>query len=292
MVSESLSLRRPVDFPSRVCGTTGLRIHTAAQQLVLTNAATAVVFLLLGGLLGVLMGLTRWPEVGLLAGDADWYYRILTAHGMNALLYWIIFFEIAGLYFGGAIVLNARLVAPKLAWVGYGLMLAGALLSNVMVFSGEATVMFTAYAPLKANPLFYLGTILFAVGALIGVVLFFATVVVAKAEGRYQGSVPLVTFGLITAAIIALATLLGGVLTFVPAFFWSLGWMALDAEVYPLLLAGPPPPPDQPGRDGLGVVFPGARDHGRAAAERKDQPLRLCALHPVHQPGLGPPPAG
>jgi cytochrome c oxidase subunit 1 len=234
MAQQTLPLRRPIDFVSRVCGTTGLRIHIAAQNLILTNAATAIVFLLFGGIMGIMLGLTRWPEISLLSSVPDIYYRFLTAHGMSMLLYWIIFFEIAGLYFGSAIVLNARLIMPKLAWVAYGLMVAGAVLSTVMVLMGEATVMFTAYVPLKASPYYYLGTILFAVGALIAVMLFFATVVVAKAEGRYKGSVPLVTFGLITAAIIAVTTLVGGVLTFVPAFLWSLGLMNLDAEVYRL----------------------------------------------------------
>lgn len=234
MAQTTLPLRRPVEFVSRVCGTTGLRIHIAAQQLILTNAATAIVFLLFGGIMGLMLGLTRWPEVGLLTSVPDIYYSFLTAHGMNMLLYWIIFFEVAGLYFGSAIVLNARLVAVKTAWFAYGLMLVGALMTNAVVLMGEASVMFSAYVPLKASPFFYLGTNIFAVGALIAVILFFATVVVAKVEGRFKGSVPLVTFGLITAAIIAVATLLGGVLTFVPAFLWSLGLMNLDPEVYRL----------------------------------------------------------
>jgi len=234
MAQQTIPMRRPVEFLSRICGTTGLQIDIAAQNLILTNAATAIVFLLLGGIMGMLLGLTRWPEISLLSSVPDIYYRFLTAHGMNMLLYWIIFFEIAGLYFGCTILLNARLVMPKLAWVSYGLMVIGAVMSNIVVFMGEASVMFTAYVPLKASPLFYLGTIFFAVGALTAVILFFATVIVAKAEGRYQGSVPLVTFGLITAAIIAVTTLLGGVLTYVPAFLWSLGLMNLDPEVYRL----------------------------------------------------------
>jgi hypothetical protein len=83
-----------------------------------------------------------------------------------------------------------------------------------------------------------LGVILFAVGALIAVILFFATLIVAKLEKRYEGSVPLVTFGLIAAAIIALYTLIEGALAFVPAFFWSLGLMELDPAYYRNLFWG------------------------------------------------------
>lgn len=232
MATDALPLRQPAEFESRICQTTGLTVDLAAERLITANAVTAVVFLLIGGLMGLLVVLTRWPAVGLLSGSPELYYRFLTAHGMNTLIYWIIFFEIAGLYFGGAVVLNARLVSPNLAWTAYALMLGGAVLTDVMIFLGRADVMFTAYVPLKAHPLFYLGTIIFAVGALIAVGLFFATVLVARAEGRYTGSVPLVTFGLITAAIIAVVTLVGGVVTYVPAFFWSLGLMDLDPAVY------------------------------------------------------------
>ena len=45
--------------------------------------------------------------------------------------------------------------------------------------------------------------ILVAVGTLIGVILYFATLYKAKKEKTYQGSVPLVVFGATAAAIIA-----------------------------------------------------------------------------------------
>jgi cytochrome c oxidase subunit 1 len=207
----------------RTCTATGLQVDLAAQRLIVGNAVAAVVFLLIGGIMALLIALTRWQAVHLLS--AVWFYRTLTAHGFDMLVAWIVFFEVAGLYFGSAIMLNARLVGARLAWVAYGLMLAGALLVNAIVMLGQADVMFTAYVPLKAHPLFYLGMILFAVGALIAVGIFFATLIVAKMEKRYQGSLPLVVYGLGTAAIIATYTLISGALTFVPALFWSLGWM-------------------------------------------------------------------
>lgn len=223
-----------IESQFRTCAVTGLKVHLPAQRLILANAVAAVVFLLVGGILALLIGLTRWPAVQLL--PADLYYRFVTAHGINMLVFWIVFFEVAGLYFGGAVLLNARLVQPGLAWIAFILMVAGALLTDWIVFAGKADVMFTAYVPMKADPLFYLGIILFAVGAIVAVSLFFATIIVAKAEGRTSGSVPLVTFGLLTAAIIALFTLLAGAITFIPTFFWSLGWIpTFDPGVYRVL---------------------------------------------------------
>ena len=43
-------------------------------------ATTGVVCLLAGGILALLVTLTRWPAVGNLL-QADWFYLALTAHG-------------------------------------------------------------------------------------------------------------------------------------------------------------------------------------------------------------------
>ncbi len=214
----------------RTCQYTGLKVDVAAQSLIKANAVAAVVFLALGGLMGLLVALTRWPAVHLL--PAEWFYLVLTGHGANVLLFWIIFFEIAVLYFASAVLLNCRLPAPGLAWLGFVLMVIGAVLANVAVLQGESSVMFTSYPPMMAKPIFYLSLILFAVGALVGVGIFFATLVVAKEEGTYQGSIPLVTFGALTAAIIAVFTIGTGAIILIPTLLWSMG---LIANIDPLL---------------------------------------------------------
>ena len=112
-------------------------------------------------------------------------------------------------------------------------------MANVAVLQGESSVMFTSYVPMQAAPHFYLGLILFAVGALIGVFVFFGTLVVAKDEGTYKGSVPLVTFGAITAAIIAVFTLTSGAIILIPTFLWSIGLIShIDPVVYKIVWWG------------------------------------------------------
>jgi cytochrome c oxidase subunit 1 len=214
----------------RTCQYTGLKVDIAAQTLIKANAVAAVVFLAVGGLMGLLVALTRWPAVHLL--PAEWFYLVLTGHGANVLLFWIIFFEIAILYFASAILLNCRIAAPKFAWLGFVLMVVGAILANVTVLQGDSSVMFTSYPPMQARPNFYLALILFAVGALIGCTVFFATLVIAKEEGTYQGSVPLVTFGAVTAGIIAVFTLASGAIILIPTWLWSLG---LISDIDPLM---------------------------------------------------------
>ncbi|MGD2138310.1 MAG: cbb3-type cytochrome c oxidase subunit I [Gammaproteobacteria bacterium] len=218
-------------FTHRVCPATGLRIHSAAENLIKANAVTAIVFLAVGGFFGLMVALTRWPGVHLL--PADWFYLVLTGHGLDVLLVWIIFFEIAVLYFASAILLNSRLAAPRWAWTAFALMLIGALMVNVAVLQGNSSVMFTSYVPMQAAPHFYLGLILFAVGALIGCFVFFGTLVVAKEEKTYEGSVPLVTFGAITAAIIAVFTIASGAIILIPTFLWSMGLIGnIDTLMY------------------------------------------------------------
>jgi cytochrome c oxidase subunit 1 len=221
----------------RTCPATGLKIDLAAQTLIKVNAVAAVVFLLVGGIFGLMVALTRWPAVHLL--PSDWFYLVLTAHGLDVLLLWIIFFEIAVLYFASSILLNCRLAAPKVAWAAFGLMVFGGLMTNVAVLQGDSSVMFTSYVPMKAAPHFYLGLILFAVGALLATIVFFGTLVIAKEEQTYEGSVPLVTFGAIVAAIIAVFTLASGAIILVPTFLWSVGYIShIDSVMYKVIWWG------------------------------------------------------
>ena len=218
-------------FDYRTCPTTGLRVDRAAEKLIKANAVVAIVFLAIGGLFGLLVALTRWPAVHFL--PADWFYLALTAHGLDVLLVWIIFFEMAILYFASAVVLNSRLAGPKWAWTGFGLMLVGALTTNVAVLQGGSSVMFTSYVPMMAEPHFYLGIILFAVGALIGCGVFFGTLVIAKRDKTYEGSIPLVTFGALTAAIIAVFTIASGAIILIPTLLWSVGLVShIDPLIY------------------------------------------------------------
>lgn len=225
------------DARFRICRFSGLRIEANAETLIKANAVAAVVFLALGGLMGLLVALTRWPAVQLL--PAEWFYLVLTGHGANVLLFWIIFFEIAVLYFASAVILGSRLAAPRTAWFAFLLMVVGAVMANYAVLQGDSTVMFTSYPPMQASQWFYLSLIIFAVGALIAVMIFFATLVVAKAEQTYDGSVPLVTFGAITAGIIAVFTLASGAIILIPTWLWSLGLISnIDTLMYKVVWWG------------------------------------------------------
>ena len=214
----------------RTCPRSGLQFERQAEWLIKANAFMGVVWLLVGGLLALGVVLTRWPAVRWL--EAPTFYQVLTAHGLDMLIFWIIFFEIAVLHFCSSTLLRCRIATPKLAWLGFVLMVIGSVVNNVAVYQGGSSVMMTSYVPMMAAPSFYLGIILFAVGALIGCGVFFGTLVVARREKTYEGSIPLVTFGAMTAAIIAVFTLLSGALIIVPAWLMSMGLMNVDPLIY------------------------------------------------------------
>ncbi len=210
---------------------TGLQYHKSAELLIKANAVAAVVALLVGGIIALLITLTRWQAVHLL--DADNFYLLLTAHGLDMLVIWVIFFEIAILYFCSSTLLRSRLATPRLAWLAFALMVIGTVTFNAAIFTGNATVMMTSYVPLPGHPAFYLGLILFAVGALIGCFIFLGTLVVARAEKTYEGSIPLVTFGALTACIIAIFTIASGAIILIPTFLWSAGYVkSIDPLMY------------------------------------------------------------
>ena len=220
--------------PSRTCPATGHRIDRQAELLTRANAVVAVVALLIGAVAALLLALTRWQAVHLL--PAVWYYRILGVHGMNMLIFFIIYFEMAVLWFASTVLIDARPAAPKFGWFNFGLMLVGSAIVQWAQWSGRADVLFTSYPPLKAHPAYYLGIIFFAVGALGVTGQFFASLVIAKREKTYTGSLPLVVYGAMTAAIISVITLVHGAMVYIPTFTWAMGWTPpVDPEVYRLL---------------------------------------------------------
>jgi len=214
----------------RVCPRSGLQFERQAERLIKFNMVAGILWLAFGGILAIGVVLTRWPAIRWL--EAHTFYMVLTAHGLDMLIFWLMFFEIAFMYFCASVLLRCRIATPRLAWLSFALMVIGSVLNNLAVFRGGSSVMMTSYVPMMAEPNFYLGIILFAVGALLGCAVFFGTLVVAKREKTYEGSMPLVTFGGLTAAIIMVFTLLSGAFIIVPTWLMSLGLMTVDPLIY------------------------------------------------------------
>ncbi len=132
------------------------------NRLVLAHVYTATVAICLGAVFGVLQGFSRANAITVPA----WfdYYRMLTAHGVLMALVFTTFF-ITGL---SEFVVYRTIARPErklvTAWLAWWLMLAGTAMAAVTILSGNATVLYTFYAPLKAAPTFYLGATLLIIG--------------------------------------------------------------------------------------------------------------------------------
>lgn len=220
----------------RTCQVTGYQVYRPVERLVLFNAVNAVLALALGGTLALFIALTRWQAVQLL--PMELYYRFVTAHGLTMLVFWIVFFEIAALQFGATVLLNRRMPGLKFGWAYSVLMVIGAVTAEVVALSGKANVMFTAYPPMKAHPAFYMGVILFAVGALLGCFHFVYNLLQAKKEGAIKQNMPLVVYALLTATIIAIWTILHGAVAYGSAFLYSLGLIEIDTAAWRMFFWG------------------------------------------------------
>ncbi len=216
----------------RKCNVTGLDVHRSVENYVKLFGVTAVVALVVGGVFAFTVALTRWEIIGLLGEEA--FYRHLSMHAWNLLIFWMVFMEIAILYVGGPMVLGRKLPLKKLAGAGFALMAAGAVIINYAIWTTsqpQEAPLLTAYAPLEISATFYGGGIVFLLGATVAALPFFAAVYLHYKDTT--GSLPLVTFGAFATAIIAVQAIVGGLVVFSYAFLWRIDVIgSIDAALY------------------------------------------------------------
>ncbi|HTZ56199.1 MAG TPA: cbb3-type cytochrome c oxidase subunit I [Candidatus Acidoferrum sp.] len=132
------------------------------NRVVLAHIYTATVAICVGALFGVIQAFSRANAIVVPA----WfdYYRMLTAHGVLMALVFTTFF-ITGL---SEFVVYRTIARPQrkltTAWLAWWLMFVGTGIAAVTILSGNATVLYTFYAPLKAAPSFYIGATLLVIG--------------------------------------------------------------------------------------------------------------------------------
>ncbi len=113
----------------RRCSVTGLQVHLVAQRLIVLNFLMAIISIIIGGIAAIFVGLTRSSFVLLeTLGMQETYYYWLNLHGFNMLIFWILWFEVALIYFASTVLLNAPLFSMRLGWLAFILMLGGWLI--------------------------------------------------------------------------------------------------------------------------------------------------------------------
>ncbi|MGM9988440.1 MAG: b(o/a)3-type cytochrome-c oxidase subunit 1 [Bacillaceae bacterium] len=134
------------------------------RNLALAFIGVGYVAVFIGTLCGLLQVLVRSSNITL----PSWlnYYQILTAHGiLLALIFTTLFifgFFVVGLSntMGTFSPFNRRLI-----WIGYWMMILATALDTALIIANKASVLYTFYAPLKANPWFYVGLAVLVVGS-------------------------------------------------------------------------------------------------------------------------------
>lgn len=196
---------------------------------------TAIFFgLVLGVLMGPLQALDKaridlYQNLPLIKS----YYQGLTLHGVALALIWTSFFNVGFLTFTAVRGFGRPLQSRRLSRATLWIMWAGLALALFAILTNRATVLFTAYAPLKGHWTFYTGVALFAV---VGTWLLAANVFLTYRAWKRDNpgrKTPLLAFGtLVTLTMWTLAT--SGVATEFVIYLipWSLG---LREGIDPLL---------------------------------------------------------
>lgn len=193
----------------------------AENRVVLAHVYTATVAIALGAVFGLLQGLSRADAVTVPA----WfdYYRMLTMHGvLMALVFTTFFITGLSLFVTYRAVPRERRLA--IGWLGWAVMLAGTAMAAVEILLGNATVLYTFYAPLKASPWFYIGATILVLGTWIVAYELFDNVVYWRRTHRGE-PVPLVVFCSAATFVMWIVATLGIVVEMGMLIPWAFGWV-------------------------------------------------------------------
>jgi cytochrome c oxidase subunit I len=200
------------------------KVPKGERKLALANLGFAYTAFLIGTLCGLLQVFIRNDALTL----PSWldYYQVLTAHGLLLAIVFTTFFIFAFFQAGMSRTLGA--FGPKVLlwnWIGFAITSLGTILVVIMIIAGQASVLYTFYAPLQAHGLFYVGLALFVIGtwvqgfALVG----HYRVWRKKHKGELSPLFAFMTIATVTLWVIACLGVVAAVLfQFIP---WAFGWV-------------------------------------------------------------------
>ena len=197
---------------------------SAQRRLIFAHLTVAFGALFIGTFFGVLQTLSHANAIQM----PPWldYYRMLTAHGVLLALVFTTFF-ITGLS-SLAVYQTEAFPARRigLGWLAWWVMLAGTVMAAFEILAGNASVLYTFYAPLKASPWFYVGAALLIVGTWVALLEFL--LVTARWRRENPGKrTPLPAFMVLANFIMwFLATIGVAIEVIFQLIPWSFGWVS------------------------------------------------------------------
>ncbi len=192
----------------------------AENRVVIAHVYTATAAIALGAVFGVFQGFARTGVFGA-PGWFD-YYRILTMHGVLMALVFTTFF-ITGL---SLFVTYRSIPRPRrlgMGWLGWWVMLFGTAMAATTILRGDATVLYTFYAPLKASPWFYVGATLLVLGTWVVAFEIFENVNYFR-RANPGSAIPLVVFCAAATFVMWIVATLGVVAEMYLLIPWAFGW--------------------------------------------------------------------
>ncbi len=195
----------------------------AQRRLIFAHLTVAFAALFLGTFFGVLQSLSHANAIQM----PPWfdYYRMLTAHGVLLALVFTTFF-ITGL---STLAIYQTEAYPKrsigLGWLAWWVMLAGTAMAAFEILAGNASVLYTFYAPLKASPWFYVGAALLIIGTWIALLEFVLVTLKWRSDNPGKRT-PLPAFMVLANFIMwFLATIGLAIEVIFQLIPWSFGWV-------------------------------------------------------------------
>lgn len=217
--------------------------YPAEARLVKAAFLSSFIAFGIGALFGIIQALHRTDIFRFI--DSIKYYTVLTGHGVFLVIAFTIFF-LVGLYqWAVTDSLERGPVDIRFTWFWYGLMAIGSFLAAISILAGfleqppmvlgaelRANVLFTFYAPLEANPLYYIGLALFLVGTWLAGIDWFRTWWAWRDENPGK-RIPLRTFMVLTTMIMFF---LGSIGVIVSILVFILPWsLEITESLNPLL---------------------------------------------------------
>ncbi len=200
-------------------------MHAEVSKLSLANLWIAFITFALAAFMGLYQVAERsglFPKIEFI----ELYYRSVSSHGVIMGFVLTTFFIMGFGYWISHTTLKIPLWGGKgLGWLGFLISLGGTAAAAIMLLMGEASVMYTFYPPLKANPVFYFGATFLVVGSWVWCLQMVMTMNAWKKQNP-GAAVPLAMYAMTANAILWFITSLGVasevLFQLIP---WSMGWI-------------------------------------------------------------------
>ncbi|MGB0722096.1 MAG: b(o/a)3-type cytochrome-c oxidase subunit 1 [Gammaproteobacteria bacterium] len=197
-------------------------MHNDSRSISMANMWVAFAAMAVAVVLGVYQVVNRsglFPELE----SHEGYFASVSTHGVLMGFVLTTFLVMGFGYYTATSSLKQKLWSRGLAWVAYLVALGGTVMAAIPLLTGKASVLYTFYPPLAADPMFYIGATLLVVGSWLWCLeMIMSTVTWKKANPGKP--VPLAMYGTTANAIMWLWTSAGVALEMLFQLIpWSLG---------------------------------------------------------------------